>query len=115
MNNVEYSKQTERWGIFELTLKGPEGGNPFVDVSIGAQFRYENRVIEAQVCFYRSMDGTLALANRMSACKISPLLGLFMKANGRTKSKLNLFIASTSSKKRDSPSYNDVNDASNKT
>lgn len=46
MKNIDYNKQTERWGIFELTLNGPEEGNPFIDVGIGAQFRYENRVID---------------------------------------------------------------------
>ena len=28
----------EQWGIFELSLKGPTSGNPFLDVRISAQF-----------------------------------------------------------------------------
>lgn len=29
----------ERWGTFELALKGPSDGNPFVDVTLSARFR----------------------------------------------------------------------------
>ena len=36
----------ERWGIFELSLKGPEEGNPFLDVELSAQFMYKNRVVK---------------------------------------------------------------------
>lgn len=36
----------ERWGVFEVTLNGPSAGNPFVDVHIGAQFKYHNRVVD---------------------------------------------------------------------
>ena len=28
----------EQWGVFELTLKGPTGGNPFTDVTLSATF-----------------------------------------------------------------------------
>jgi hypothetical protein len=37
----------ERWGVFEVVLKGPSSGNPFLDVRVGAQFRFRNRVVEA--------------------------------------------------------------------
>ena len=40
------SDRVERWGIFELGLKGPREGNPFVDVELSAQFKHKNRVIE---------------------------------------------------------------------
>ena len=36
----------ERWGVFEVTLNGPAAGNPFVDVRLGAHFRYRNRVVD---------------------------------------------------------------------
>jgi len=39
------SGEVERWGIFEATLEGPEKGNPFVDVKLGAEFRNKNRVV----------------------------------------------------------------------
>jgi len=34
----------EQWGIFELALRGPSGGNPFVEVQLGAEFRQGQRV-----------------------------------------------------------------------
>lgn len=38
--------QVERWDIYEIELPGPDGGNPFVDVSIAARFRHQHRVVE---------------------------------------------------------------------
>lgn len=35
----------ERWDVFELTLDGPSGGNPFTDVTFGAAFAMGNRKI----------------------------------------------------------------------
>ncbi len=40
------SDKIERWGIFEVSLKGPSGGNPFIDVELSAQFRQGSRVFE---------------------------------------------------------------------
>ena len=40
------SGEIKRWDIFELTLSGPSAGNPFIDVSLSAQFSYQNRVLE---------------------------------------------------------------------
>jgi hypothetical protein len=37
----------EQWGIFELALKGPTGGNPFTDVKFSAQFTQGTNVVEA--------------------------------------------------------------------
>src|SRR5690349_19131167 len=31
----------EQWGIFELTLKGPTNGNPFVDTHCSARFAWD--------------------------------------------------------------------------
>jgi hypothetical protein len=39
--------QVERWNIFELSLKGPQDGNPFIDVTLRARFKHEHRVVEA--------------------------------------------------------------------
>ena len=36
----------ERWGIFELSLKGPEEGNPFLNVELSAQFKHDDQVVE---------------------------------------------------------------------
>jgi len=38
----------ERWGVFELSLKGPSNGNPFLDVEISAQFKEGDNTVEAQ-------------------------------------------------------------------
>jgi hypothetical protein len=37
--------QIEKWGVYELTLQGPQHGNPFVDVSLEAEFSFEGRVV----------------------------------------------------------------------
>ncbi len=36
----------EKWGIFELTLKGPTDGNPFVDVRVSAVFTNGSSTLE---------------------------------------------------------------------
>ncbi|MFN2131153.1 MAG: DUF5060 domain-containing protein, partial [Anaerolineae bacterium] len=38
--------QVEQWGIFELSLDGPQEGNPFIDVRFGARFMHGHRVVE---------------------------------------------------------------------
>ncbi|MCB0130770.1 MAG: DUF5060 domain-containing protein [Caldilineaceae bacterium] len=35
----------EQWSIFELALDGPSDGNPFLDVTLRAEFRQQNRVL----------------------------------------------------------------------
>jgi hypothetical protein len=37
---IKMDGDVEQWGIFELTLKGPEEGNPFVDVELSAEFKH---------------------------------------------------------------------------
>ena len=38
------SETVERWGIFELELRGPSEGNPFVDVQLSGEFRQNERI-----------------------------------------------------------------------
>lgn len=38
----------ERWGMFEAALKGPETGNPFLEVKLSVSFRLGYRVVEAE-------------------------------------------------------------------
>jgi hypothetical protein len=38
----------ERWTAFEIALRGPRGGNPFVDVALSARFQHHNRVLEPE-------------------------------------------------------------------
>ncbi len=35
--------EVEQYTVFELELKGPSGGNPFVDVQLSAEFKIMNR------------------------------------------------------------------------
>jgi Domain of unknown function (DUF5060)/Domain of unknown function (DUF5605)/Protein of unknown function (DUF4038) len=41
------AENVERWGVFEVSLTGPASGNPFLDVRLGAHFRYGHRTIDA--------------------------------------------------------------------
>ncbi|HVU36419.1 MAG TPA: exo-alpha-sialidase [Opitutaceae bacterium] len=50
------AKTVEQWGTFELSLRGPSDGNPFVDVTLSAAFTDGTRTIEA-TGFYDG-DGT---------------------------------------------------------
>src|ERR1700730_6393999 len=36
----------EQWNTYEVVLNGPEGGNPFVDITLQALFQFKHRVIE---------------------------------------------------------------------
>ncbi len=44
--SVLSAQTVERWGVYEIALTGPSDGNPFLDVRLGAQFRYRNRVVD---------------------------------------------------------------------
>lgn len=46
---METSEQTtivEQWGIFELTLHGSSGGNPYLEVELSAKFRHGQNSVE---------------------------------------------------------------------
>jgi len=40
--------ETEQWDIFELTLRGPSNGNPFVDVKLSAEFKQQDKVFKPE-------------------------------------------------------------------
>ncbi len=40
--------RVERWGVFEVSLEGPEGGNPFLDVKLTARFTQGERAFEPE-------------------------------------------------------------------
>jgi hypothetical protein len=42
------SDTVEHWGIFELQLRGPSEGNPFVDVQLSGEFRQNKRVFRPE-------------------------------------------------------------------
>lgn len=39
-------RAVEQWGMFELALRGPAEGNPFIDVQVGATFTDGTRTVE---------------------------------------------------------------------
>ncbi|MGA2175244.1 MAG: DUF5060 domain-containing protein [Verrucomicrobiota bacterium] len=40
-------KSVEQWGLFELALKGPTNGNPFLDARFSARIRQGTSSVEA--------------------------------------------------------------------
>jgi hypothetical protein len=47
----------ERWGRFEVTLAGPQKGNPFLDVQFGAVFTHKHRAIAVDGFYDGANDG----------------------------------------------------------
>lgn len=45
INSLLYSQpgQIRKYEIFELKMKGPESGNPFIDVQLSAEFKFKNK------------------------------------------------------------------------
>src|SRR5262245_39747115 len=48
--------EVEQWGMFELTLRGPADGNPFVEVELSATFTHGDK--KGQVSGFYDGDGT---------------------------------------------------------
>ncbi|HEU0226865.1 MAG TPA: DUF5060 domain-containing protein [Arachidicoccus soli] len=49
-------KKVEKWGTFELTLHGPQGGNPFIGISLNAAFKHGNEVYKPEGFYDGSGD-----------------------------------------------------------
>ncbi|GAA3534576.1 DUF5605 domain-containing protein [Nonomuraea rosea] len=45
---VTLSPIVERWGVHEIELAGPAGGNPFAEVRLSARYQFRNRIVEAE-------------------------------------------------------------------
>jgi hypothetical protein len=45
--SAAFAQSVERWAMFETSFKGPESGNPYVDVQFQATFRIGHRTVEA--------------------------------------------------------------------
>lgn len=43
--HVYAAEETEKWGVFELELRGPGHGNPYVDVELSAEFTFGERAL----------------------------------------------------------------------
>lgn len=48
MNTQTNTLLVERWAVFELTLRGAQEGNPFIEVSLHARFQCQHRVVEVE-------------------------------------------------------------------
>jgi hypothetical protein len=46
--NTIYGKEVPQWGIFEISLKGTEAGNPYAGVKLSAMFQNKNLTIEPE-------------------------------------------------------------------
>ena len=44
-NAAQATATAEQWGVYELALRGPATGNPFVDVRLAATFKCKNRTL----------------------------------------------------------------------
>ena len=44
--SLRAADRVERWGVFAVSVAGPSAANPFLDVKLGAHFRYRNRVVD---------------------------------------------------------------------
>ena len=47
-NGLTYPEHVERWGVFELAIDGPSGGNPFADQTVEAVFTGPGESVAAQ-------------------------------------------------------------------
>lgn len=85
---VKSPNQIEKWGVYELTLQGPQHGNPFVDVSLEAEFSFEGRVVRTQgfydgqgnyrIRFMPDVEGKWTYRTNSNARSLSGLTGQFI-------------------------------------
>jgi hypothetical protein len=85
----------EQWGLFEVALKGPTSGSPFLDVLFSARFFQDDRVVEAagfydgdgnyRVRFMPEKQGRWRYLTRSSAPELDGKTGEFSvtKASAR--------------------------------
>ncbi|MCR8630524.1 DUF5605 domain-containing protein [Paenibacillus radicis (ex Xue et al. 2023)] len=52
---IQNVNEVERWGLFELSLRGTVEGNPFQDVQLEAQFQHKHRIVKVEG-FYDGND-----------------------------------------------------------
>ena len=84
MPAMKQAKVVEQWGLFELTLNGPNKGNPFFDVQFGATFTYGHRtvaVVESvdvyKVRFSPDMQGEWTYRTHCGAARLNGKTGRF--------------------------------------
>ncbi|MBN1579994.1 MAG: DUF5060 domain-containing protein [Anaerolineae bacterium] len=81
------AENVERWGRFEVSLEGPQDGNPFVDVEFGAILSYKHRTIDVdgfydgdgvyRVRFMPDVEGTWCYRTRSNMAELNGVGGEF--------------------------------------
>lgn len=76
-----------KWDLFEATLNGPSGGNPFIDVTFEATFSHKNRSVRVpgfydgdgvyKVRFMPDIEGEWHYTTRSSALELDGKSGAF--------------------------------------
>jgi hypothetical protein len=77
----------ERWGIFEVILKGPSGGNPYIDVELSARFTKGDRTVsvfgfydgggEYRIRFMPEQEGEWRYLTRSNTAELDGKKGRF--------------------------------------
>jgi hypothetical protein len=90
---VTPAASVERWGTFELALRGPDAGNPYRDVDFGADFRHRHRVVRVdgfydgggvhRVRFMPDREGEWTYTTRSTASGLDAVEGGFSCAPAR--------------------------------
>jgi hypothetical protein len=81
------SEAIERWGLFELSLRGPEEGNPYLDVELSARFSHKNRVVSPdgfydgngiyRIRFMPDTPGTWSYTTQSNCDELNGITGRF--------------------------------------
>jgi hypothetical protein len=85
---VHASKQAEKWAVFELELQGPDHGNPYIDVTLSAEFTFEGRTLHAlgfydgngiyRIRFMPDHEGAWTYKTHSSARSLEGIRGQFI-------------------------------------
>lgn len=78
---------TEKWGIFELAIKGPKVSNPFTDIEISAVFKHKNQTYYVdgfydgdqtyKIRFMPELEGKWTYAIQSNSSQIKSITGNF--------------------------------------
>jgi hypothetical protein len=85
---IKVPDHAEKWGVFEVELKGPNHGNPFIDVELSAEFHFEDRTIETRgfydgegvyrIRFMPDTEGKWAFRTKSTARSLDRIEGHFV-------------------------------------
>jgi Domain of unknown function (DUF5060)/Oxidoreductase family, NAD-binding Rossmann fold len=80
-------KAIERWGLFELSLRGPKEGNPCLDVELSARFSHKKRVVNPdgfydgdgiyRIRFMPDIPGTWSSTTQRNCGELNGITGSF--------------------------------------